>query len=96
MYVVCVTFEIKPDQMGAFLPLMLAQAKTSLEVESACHVFDVCLSENDENTVFLYEVYADQAAFQAHLTSAHFITFDATVSDMVKEKSVATFHRAPL
>ncbi|MGC1494208.1 MAG: putative quinol monooxygenase [Sulfitobacter sp.] len=96
MYVVCVTFDIKPGQMAAFLPLMRTQAQHSLALERNCHVFDVCRAEDDESTIFLYEVYADQAAFITHLSSSHFITFDAAVSDMVHQKTVTTYYKEAL
>jgi autoinducer 2-degrading protein len=36
--------------------------------------------------VFLYEVYENRAAFDAHLTSAHFRSFDATFVGMIDSK----------
>ncbi|MFY0634550.1 MAG: antibiotic biosynthesis monooxygenase [Vannielia sp.] len=87
MYVVTVTFEPHPGQMDAFLPLMLDNARRSLEDEPGCHRFDVCLSA-DRNSVFLYELYTDEAAFAAHVETPHFKAFDVAVADMVRQKSV--------
>jgi len=88
MYAVCVTFKIHPGQMQEFLPLMVSNARTSRDEESGCQMFDVCV-RGDE--VFLYEVYDDRAAFDLHLTSSHFRTFDAKVAHMVASKQVAMF-----
>lgn len=93
MHVVTVDFRIRPGQMQAFLPLMLAQARNSLELEPGCHVFDVTCSADDPAAVFLYEVYADPAAFDAHLASDHFRRFDAAVASMVEDKTVRSFTR---
>ena len=93
MYVVAVTFHIQPDKIKAFMPLMLAQARNSLSKEPGCQVFDVCRNPDEAEKVFLYEVYDDRAAFDAHLASDHFKTFDAAISDMVDEKHVSLFHR---
>ena len=90
MLVVTVTFEIAPGRMPAFLPLMRAQAQTSLEREPGCHHFDVCVTD-DDRSVFLYEIYRDKAAFEAHLQSAHFKTFDASVSSLIQKKEVRHF-----
>ncbi|MEM7522936.1 MAG: antibiotic biosynthesis monooxygenase [Pseudomonadota bacterium] len=38
--------------------------------------------------MFLYEVYDDAAAFDAHLASDHFKDFDAAVAPMVAAKTV--------
>ncbi|WP_170533836.1 putative quinol monooxygenase [Ruegeria atlantica] len=87
MFVVTVTFTLKPGKRDTFLPLMVANASTSLRDEAGCQQFDVCLGGNPE-TVFLYEVYDDSVAFSAHLESAHFKSFDAAVADMIATKTV--------
>ncbi|MBX2804860.1 MAG: antibiotic biosynthesis monooxygenase [Hyphomicrobiales bacterium] len=86
-YAVFVTFRIKPGQMDAFLPLMVAQARNSIENEPACSIFEVWRMQNDPDIVQLYEIYEDEAAFQAHLASEHFLTFDAAIGGMIAEKS---------
>ncbi len=91
MFVVCVTFTIQPDAMARFMPLMLAQAENSLTQEAECLRFDVCSGGASEDEVFLYEIYASEAAFQAHLASAHFKEFDAAIGDLVAGKSVSTY-----
>ncbi len=90
MYVVTVTFEIRPDRMPEFLPLMRTQARASLDQEPGCHRFDICLSE-DGHSVFLYEIYRDKAAFEAHLSSPHFKAFDAAAALLVRDKKIALF-----
>lgn len=93
MFVVCVTFTIKEGAMDAFMPLMLAQAENSLALEPECLRFDVCSEGALDREVFLYEIYASEAAFQAHLASAHFKDFDAAVGDLVAAKAVSTYGR---
>jgi len=88
MYAVCVTFKIHSEQLQDFLPLMLANARTSREEETGCQMFDVCVQDAE---VFLYEIYDDRAAFDLHLASAHFKTFDASTAHMVASKQVALF-----
>lgn len=46
--------------------------------------------------VFLYERYDDRAAFEAHLASTHFKTFDAMVAPCLEAKTVATCVRVDL
>ena len=91
MFGISVKFEIKVDSMDAFLELMRANAATSLKVEKGCQVFDVCRAKGEDNTVFLYERYRDEAAFQAHLRTEHFLAFDAKIADMVVEKSITSY-----
>ena len=91
MFAVTVTFRIRPGQMEAFRPLMLANAATSLAEEEGCRVFDVCTDPDRPDEVFLYELYDDAEAFAAHLRAPHFLAFDAAVATMVADKQVATY-----
>lgn len=96
MFVITVEFELYPTQAGAFLPLMQANAAQSLASEEGCDQFDVCVDPDDPARVFLYEVYHDEAAFQAHLDTAHFKAFDAATADMIVSKSVQSYKRVIL
>lgn len=91
MYIVTVKFVIKETQMDAFMPAMLKQAKDSLSLEPQCTYFDVAISEDNPNVVFLYEIYTSKADFDAHLQSSHFHSFSKTVEEMVEEKHVECF-----
>ena len=90
-FAVCVTFTLHPSQRDAFMPLMLDNARTSLETEAGCQQFDVLTDPDRPAEVFLYEIYADAAAFQTHLDSAHFRSFDQAVGHMIAEKIVKTY-----
>jgi len=59
-----------------------------LSDEPGCRVFDVCARSGDAYGIVLYEVYDDRSAFDAHLASSHFKTFDAASRDMVTGKRV--------
>ncbi|MCY4336965.1 MAG: putative quinol monooxygenase [Litoreibacter sp.] len=91
MYAVTVTFTIKEGQMGSFMPLMLQNARLSQAREPECHQFDVCTETDRPNEVFLYELYSNADAFQDHLKSAHFRSFDAEVTDMIATKQVCLY-----
>ena len=93
MYVVIVDFRIKPERLAAFMPAMLENARFSRENEPGCRIFDVCVDPKEKTSVFLYEVYDDRAAFDAHLATAHFMRFDAAVADMVAAKTVRLLER---
>lgn len=90
-YAVVVTFRIKPDRLEAFMPLMLKNARMSLDHEDGCHQFDVATDADRPNEVFLYEIYSDRAAFDAHLKADHFLAFDAATTGMIAAKDVRTF-----
>lgn len=91
MFAVVVTFQIKPGCVADFMPLMTRNAATSLSKEPGCRQFDVATDLSQPEEVFLYELYDDAAAFEAHLASAHFKSFDTAVADMIAAKSVKTY-----
>ena len=94
MFVVTVNFRIKLNNIDTFRSNMKSQAENSLNLESDCLRFDVCYDPNDDSECFLYEIYKNEAAFQAHLESDHFKQFDQTVAPWVESKTVRTLHLA--
>lgn len=91
MYVVTVEFTVAPQHQQAFATAVDLQAKNSVQLESECHRFDVCVGNDSENDFFLYEIYSDAAAFDAHLASEHFKDFNALVTPWVVNKTVASW-----
>lgn len=83
-----VLFTIKPEHFEDFRPVILAQAKNSLEKEPGCHQFDVATIPELPHSIHLYETYDDRAAFDAHRETSHFAEFSAKISDWVEEKQV--------
>jgi autoinducer 2-degrading protein len=91
MYVITVDFTIHAKDLAAFMPLMRENARISRESEPGCRHFDVCGDPAQPEHVFLYEVYDDRAAFDAHLAAAHFKDFDAAVKSMFASKAVRAY-----
>lgn len=91
MYVITVLFFIKPAYLDKFLPEMLANAATSLKQEPGCLQFDVCQSTENTNHVYLYEVYQHQQAFDDHLNSAHFLSFNETTKNWIEDKQISSY-----
>ena len=90
MFVVTVNFSVKRNQIEQFKPLMLENARLSLELEPGCKQFDVCFDPSEPWECFLYEVYNDKPAFEMHLQMPHFKLFDAKVAEMLDNKIVKT------
>ena len=91
MFAVCVALKIRAQDQAHFLKEMQANARNSLEREPDCHRFDVLTDPDRPGDVFLYELYSDAAAFDAHLASDHFRAFDQTTQSMIEHKSVQTW-----
>ncbi|MGI9405023.1 MAG: putative quinol monooxygenase [Hyphomicrobiaceae bacterium] len=91
MFVVVVQFDVRPEFVESFRAAVLAQAENSLTLEQACRVFDVAVPADRETTFVLYEIYDDEAAFQHHLKTEHFLAFDANMQTMVVSKEVKSY-----
>jgi (4S)-4-hydroxy-5-phosphonooxypentane-2,3-dione isomerase len=58
--------EIAPGHLDRVLPLLIAHRARCLADEPGTLQFEVLLPHDDQTKVLLYEVYTDDAAFQAH------------------------------
>jgi len=87
-YVVLVEFRLKSGARGNFRPLVDANARISTGTEAGCRRFDVIEPANDPDSVLLYEIYDDRAAFDAHVASPHYASFDTASAGYVVGKSV--------
>ena len=90
-YAVCVTLRVNPGCMDTFMALMRDNAKTSLASEPGCLQFDICTDPDCPDEVFLYEIYETRQAFEVHLKSEHFQSFDRHSGSLVSEKAVKTY-----
>lgn len=85
MYVIIAPIQIKDGHKDAFIEAMLDDAKGSVNDEPGCLRFDVIQDSDDPNRIWLYEVYVDEAAFEAHRQAPHFIKWRNTVKDWLDE-----------
>ncbi len=88
MHVVIVRFRVKEQHAAAFVGRLRRQAQDSLDLEPACRRFDVLLDPNDPGGACLYEMYDDEAAFDMHLKTRHFLGFDTETRPWIDQKIV--------
>jgi len=91
MFVVTVTFVLKPGKHEEFLPLMMANARKSASLEPGCRRFDVCEVPGAPDEIFLYEIYDDEAAFSDHKKTVHYLEFTARTGPLIADKRVKTY-----
>ena len=90
-YVILVDFRLKPGSRSAFRRLVDENAKASARNEPGCRRFDVLEPAGEADRVVLYEIYDDRAAFDAHLTTAHFAAFDTASAPYIADKKVLEY-----
>ncbi len=91
MHVISVVFKVKPEAVEDFREAVQRHAKNSLEKEEGCQRFDVCIDESRPDTVFLYEVYSDQAAFDHHRGTDHLKQFGEISAPMLVSREIESW-----
>lgn len=93
-FVVIAEFRVKPGMIDAFIELAHIDADGSVANEAGCRSFEILATEDDPESLVLYEVYDDRAAFELHLQQPHFFTFrDGVLAVQVSEPTVRFFTR---
>lgn len=92
-FVIVAEFEVRPEAIDAFLAAAIADATASVTNEPGCRQFDVTRSLEHSNRVLLYEVYDDEAAFDAHLETPHLQVFRDQINPWVASRQVRRLTR---
>src|SRR5262249_42041043 len=87
-FVVVVEFHLKEGARPQFRRLIDVNADASVRSEPGCVQFDVLEPEGDGDRVLLYEIYSDEAAFEAHRQTEHFRIFASQSEALCLKKSV--------
>jgi quinol monooxygenase YgiN len=72
MIALIVSVQVKPGHREEFLAAIKANAHSSFNDEPGCLYFDVVCDKQDDHHFFFYELYADDAAVDAHRAAPHF------------------------
>ena len=89
MRILVVKIKVKEENREQFLKAAMIDAKGANHDEPGCRGFDLLQVDDDPNGFYLYEVYDDDAAFQAHLETPHFAVFrDQIDPDWYAEETV--------
>jgi quinol monooxygenase YgiN len=88
-----VEFALKPGTHAAFDRVIREHAAGTLAEEPGCERFDVIQPQNADGTadlsrVMLYEVYADDAAFEAHKANPRLQRTRAAYADLITGRSI--------
>jgi len=81
MLALLVSIRIKAGQRDAFVTALMDDARGSVGNEPGCLRFDVLQDNADPNTIYLYEVYRDEKALEAHRQAPHYLKWRETVKD---------------
>jgi quinol monooxygenase YgiN len=92
MQALIVEFLIRPEHVQAFAAAIAENARLSRAPNRLSAVRHLPRPGRPE-AFFLYELYDDEAAVQAHLHSAHFLAFNQATGNWVEQKTVRRYLR---
>ena len=76
--------EIDPDQREAYHAILREEAAASVRSEPGVISIYPMYRRDQPAQVRILEIYADQAAYEAHLQSPHFKHYKTATQDMVR------------
>ena len=88
-----VQLRIKADNVDRFMKQVLENAQNARK-EAGCRQFDVLVDPHDRAQVMLYEVYADEQAFEAHQQTVHFKKYLAEAVPLLASRQRHVWRRA--
>lgn len=82
MLAIWVKVRVKPELRQRFLEAIEVDALGSERDEPGCARFNVLQDASDENVYYFYEVYADEAALEAHRAAPHYAVWKAAADTL--------------
>jgi quinol monooxygenase YgiN len=76
--------KVDPLQLDKYNAALKEQMTTAIRVEPGVLTYYAVADKNDPTRITILEIYADTAAYNLHITTAHFKKYKETVKDMVQ------------
>ena len=78
--------EIDPAQLESYKAAVKEEMETSVRVEPGVLAIYAVAEKNNSSKLRFFEMYADEAAYNAHIESAHFKKYVKTTKDMITSR----------
>jgi quinol monooxygenase YgiN len=87
-YVRLAELEIDPVRLASFNAAIREQIETAVGVEPGVLALYAVSEKDDPAHVRVFEIYADEDAYNTHLLTPHFRRFRATTENMVRSRKL--------
>ena len=94
MFVLVVNIKIKPENVERWMKMALENARAARK-EPGCRQFEVLVDPTDKTKIMLFEIYNDEAAFEAHQQTPHFKKYLAEAVPLLASRERHVFTKAP-
>ena len=85
-YINAVDIDVVHGQIGNYLAALKENGAAAVKQEPGCHEFNITVSQKDPKHVFIFEVYDNAAALDAHRQTDHFKKYAAITKEMVTKR----------
>jgi quinol monooxygenase YgiN len=75
--------KVDPMQLDQYNTALIEQMTTAIRVEPGVLTYYAVADKTDPSHITILEIYADTAAYQAHIATPHFLKYKKTVENMV-------------
>jgi len=89
-YISAVDIDIVPAELDKYMAAIKENGAASVK-DPGCREFNITVSQKDPNHLFLFEVYDNAAAVEAHRATDHFKHYVATTANMIAKREVRAF-----
>ena len=76
--------QVDPLQLKQYNAALALQMKTAVKLEPGVLTYYAVADKKDASHITILEIYADTAAYEAHILTSHFKKYKNTVQNMVK------------
>jgi quinol monooxygenase YgiN len=77
--------QVDPAQLEQYNAAMKEQMTTAMRIEPGVLTYYAVADKAEPSHITILEIYADTAAYQAHIQTPHFKKYKATVQNMVRK-----------
>ncbi|MDB5527925.1 MAG: Antibiotic biosynthesis monooxygenase [Devosia sp.] len=84
--------EIVPSQVAEYTALLAEEIAASIEREPGVLMLHAVSHKSEPHQVRLLEVYASQAAYEAHIQTPHFLKYKTATATMVVSLRLIDVH----
>lgn len=75
--------KVDPKQLEVYKSLLNEQMLAAIKLEPGVLSYTVVADKKDASSITIFEVYANQEAYQSHILTTHFKKYKEAVKDMV-------------
>jgi len=80
--------EVDPEQRDAFISAVKEEMDESVRVEPGVLALYAVAERDFPSRLRFFEIYASEAAYDAHVESSHFRRYQTTTESMVRSRSL--------